>query len=77
MCILMYRSQRKRIDDYKGKSSNMNIKLHTNSKGSQEDGDIIMEDCLAYGQISAHTGGLNISNPSQRQTDNPGVYEAI
>ncbi len=56
----MYRSQRRRNNTYKGKSNNMNIKLHTNSKRSQDDGDVIMEDCLDYGKVSAQLEDLTL-----------------
>ncbi len=56
----VYRSQRRRNNTYKRKSNNMNIKLHTNSKGSQDDGDVIMEDCLAYGKVSAELEDLTL-----------------
>ncbi len=52
-----------------------NINKSRIKEGSQDDREVIMEDCVAYGEVSAQTGGHITS--LQRQEDNTGVYEVV
>ncbi len=81
--MYVYRAQQRRIKNNNYNSKHKmdtelmlkNINKSRIKEGSQDDREVIMEDCVAYGEVSAQTGGHITS--LQRQEDNTGVYEVV